>query len=48
MVGLLVALRASSSNDVQPDDPAFVVPIVDLLGEIGVELVGPSRACTVV
>jgi hypothetical protein len=48
VVGLLVALRATSPNDVQADDPGFVVPIVDLLDEIGVELIGPSRACTVV
>jgi hypothetical protein len=47
VVGLLVALRTSNSSDVQPDDSAFVVPIADLLSEIGVELVGPRRACTI-
>lgn len=47
VVGLLVALR-TNSFDVRTEDPAFVVPIIDLLDEIGIELIGPNRACTVV
>jgi hypothetical protein len=48
IVGLLVALRAPDPHNPRPEDPAFVVPIVDILSEMGLELPGPNRACTVV
>lgn len=48
VVGMIVALRTADPNGVKESDPAFVVPISDLVEHLGVELIGPARACTVV
>lgn len=46
-VGLLVALRSATPFNPSPDDPAFVIPILDVLDGLGIELAGPRRMCTV-
>jgi hypothetical protein len=47
VVGLIVALETEyPRGPLKREDPAFVVPIIDVLRGLGVELTGPSRACT--
>lgn len=48
VVGLLVALRAVDPHNVTAEDPAFVVPIVDILDRLDLTLPGPQRPCTTV
>ena len=48
VVGMIVALRTSDPNNITEADPAFVVPIVDLIEHLGVELIGPPHACTLI
>ncbi|HEV7584848.1 MAG TPA: trypsin-like serine protease [Solirubrobacteraceae bacterium] len=49
VVGLIVALETQyPRGPLKPEDPALVVPIVDVLRGLGVELTGPARACTLV
>jgi hypothetical protein len=45
VVGMVVALKTATRLEPKPDDPAFVVPIVDVLNGLGVRLAGPDRAC---
>jgi len=45
VVAMLVAVRSEKPFDPKPDDPAFVVPILDVLNGLNVRLVGPDRAC---
>lgn len=46
VVGMVVALRSRTPYAPDPDDPAFVVPIVSVLDGLCVRLVGPDRPCT--
>jgi len=46
IVGMVVAVVAATPNNVHPDDPAFIVPISDLLDALSVRLAGPRRPCT--
>lgn len=48
VVGMIVALRAADTTNVKASDPAFVVPVADIIKKVGVELSGPARVCTVV
>lgn len=48
VVGMVVALRANKPDNVQAEDPAFVVPILDIIDGLGIVLAGPSRQCTLV
>jgi S1-C subfamily serine protease len=48
VVGMIVALRAADSAHATGSDPAFVVPIGDLVEYLGVDLLGPARRCTIV
>jgi len=48
VVGLLVPVRAADPHNVTAEDPAFVVPIVDILDRLGLTLPGPRRSCTAV
>jgi hypothetical protein len=48
VVGMIVALRTADPNNVEPGDPAFVVPVGDLVTLLDIELVGPARVCTIV
>jgi hypothetical protein len=45
VVAMIVAVRSESPSDPKLDDPAFVVPIVDVLDGLNVHLAGPDRAC---
>jgi hypothetical protein len=47
IVAMVVALRTEPYRPPQPDDPAFVVPIIDVLNGLGVALAGPDRPCTI-
>jgi len=46
VVAMVVALRTERHRAPRPEDPAFVVPIRDILDGLRVELVGPDRLCT--
>jgi hypothetical protein len=46
VVAMLVALRTEPHRPPRPEDPAFVVPILDVLDGLGVSLAGPDRPCT--
>ncbi len=46
VVAMLVALRTEPHRPPRPEDPAFVVPILDVLDGLGVALAGPDRPCT--
>ena len=48
VVGMLVGLRLTRSTTLDEDTPGIVVPIVNILDTLGLELLGPKRACTVV
>jgi hypothetical protein len=46
VLGMVVALRTDSPHAPLPSDPAFIVPITDVLAGLRVRLHGPNRACT--
>jgi hypothetical protein len=46
VVGMVVAMRTNTPLEPRSSDPAFVVPITDVLRGLGVRLAGPRRACT--
>lgn len=48
VVALVVALRTDPLREVRVDDPAFVVPIFDVLAGLDVRLAGPNRPCVLV
>jgi hypothetical protein len=45
VVAMIVAVRSDKPLDPKPDDPAFVVPILDILSGLNVQLAGPDRGC---
>jgi hypothetical protein len=45
VVAMVVALRTETQRAPQVDDPAFVIPILDILDGLGVRLAGPDRPC---
>jgi hypothetical protein len=45
---MLVGLLGDSSDDLDNDVPAIVVPIMDILQALDLELIGPQRPCTLV
>ncbi len=47
VVAMVVALRTESHRPPQTEDPAFVIPILDILDGLGIGLAGPDRPCTV-
>lgn len=47
VVGILVGLRPNNGR-IDEDAPAIVVPIIDILETLGLELLGPARPCTLV
>jgi hypothetical protein len=47
VVAMIVALRTATPHAPKPDDPAFVIPILDILEGLDVRLTGPDRPCTV-
>jgi hypothetical protein len=46
VVAMVVALRTDPRREVRTEDPAFVIPILDILAGLGVRLSGPDRPCT--
>jgi hypothetical protein len=44
-VAMIVALRTEPHREPQAEDPAFVIPILDILDGLAVRLAGPDRAC---
>jgi hypothetical protein len=46
VVAMVVALQSDTPHEPQADDAAFVIPICDVLRELGVRLAGPDRQCT--
>ncbi len=48
VVALVVALRSPTPHAVRVEDPAFVVPILDVLAGLDVRLAGPNRPCVLV
>ncbi len=48
VVALVVALRTDTRRDLRVEDPAFVVPILDVLAGLNVRLAGPDRNCVLV
>ncbi len=48
VVGMVVAVRPARRGQITAADPAFVVPIHDIIERLDLELLGPSRSCTVV
>jgi hypothetical protein len=48
VVALVVALRTDTPHAVRVEDPAFVVPILDVLAGLDVSLAGPDRQCALV
>jgi hypothetical protein len=46
VVGMVVALRTDPQRGPQLTDPAFVIPIIDILDGLSVRLTGPDRPCT--
>jgi hypothetical protein len=45
VVAMIVAVRSDRPFAPAPEDPAFVVPIFDILNGLDVRLAGPDRAC---
>ncbi len=48
VVGMLVGLACADRNAIDKNTPGIVVPIIDILETLGLELLGPKRPCTVV
>lgn len=48
VVAMVVALRSPTPHAVRVEDPAFVVPILDVLAGLDVRLAGPNRPCVLV
>jgi hypothetical protein len=48
VVGMLVGLACADRTAIDENTPGIVVPIVDILETLGLELLGPKRPCTVV
>jgi hypothetical protein len=46
VVAMVVALRTDPRRGPRPSDPAFVIPILDVLEGLDVRLTGPDRRCT--
>jgi hypothetical protein len=46
VVAMVAALETDPQRPVRPEDPAFVIPILDILDDLGVQLAGPDRPCT--
>jgi hypothetical protein len=46
VLGMVVALQTHTPHQPQPGDPAFIVPIADILAGLRVRLHGPRRPCT--
>jgi hypothetical protein len=48
VVGMIVAVKLSSATSwaPEPDDPAFVVSMTDILGALDFRLPGADRQCT--
>ncbi len=47
VVAMVVALRAENPHSPKVEDPAFVIPICDVLDGLRVRLAGPDRPCTI-
>ena len=45
VVALVVALRSPTPHAARVEDPAFVVPILDVLAGLDIRLAGPHRPC---
>ncbi len=48
VVGVLVGLGCTHSNVPEENTPGIVVPIIDILDTLGLQLLGPQRPCTVI
>jgi Trypsin len=48
VVGVLVGLGRTDGSAVDENTPGIVVPIIDILDTLDLELLGPQRPCTVV
>jgi len=48
VVGMLVGLACTDRNAIDENTPGIVVPIIDILDTLGLELPGPHRPCTLV
>lgn len=48
VLGMLVGLRWAHGTTLDENTPGIVVPITDILDTLGLELLGPQRACTLV
>jgi hypothetical protein len=47
VLGLIVALQAANPLQPDPQDPAFVVAITDVLSALDLEFTGPNRHCAI-
>lgn len=47
VVAMIVALRTDDPQSPKVEDPAFVIPICDVMKGLGVRLAGPDRPCTI-
>lgn len=48
VVGVLVGLAHTGQGGPEENTPGIVVPIIDILETLGLQLLGPRRSCTVV
>lgn len=46
VVAMVVALETDPQRPLRPEDPAFVIPILNILEGLDVRLTGPDRPCT--
>ncbi len=46
VVAMVVALETDPRSPLHSEDPAFVIPILDILQGLGAQLAGPDRRCT--
>lgn len=46
IVAMIVALETDPQRPLRPEDPAFVIPILNILDGLDIRLTGPDRPCT--